>query len=673
MKKVFIVFFIVVFTLSLVFAQTATQSNKKKIGVSEFFGTGINSDEIIDKLVDAESKKGEKYQQEVSNQTIRKAILNFIDRNLKELRDLSKSMYDYRSPFGNRVGLSDNENIVKVIPNRGADTGETKIRVEQMAKPDVFISDPLPIDSQIGSFKITITIGDKTAVIDFKGGTLKELSKVINDVAKDILLASTVRIDNETEVLRIQGKKTGKNAKIIITGELEELIRIGLLTKERVEKNNKKLDILSLFSPVPPFTIKEKESYSKETSYQITKRTILEISNTITYLPIPKIPDIDLKLMESVKISNVEVRGGKPITTFDIFKTYTTNNFNFITIYFKDGSSLNINLLDRSTNLNLLQYDGKEIEKIVLQNNNDLTRITFYKILLFDKEETKKLSEYEPKNYISKAQNAIIYVNGVRIERENNDINDIINGTIKIVGEDPNREINTKVDYDYQAITNSISNLIEKYNDVMIYLSKITKPIVDRRQLYEKPDEEKEEGSFATDLDITRLKDKLRTIAMQPYQTRSTNIKLLYQIGIYTKNISTKLDFESDLWEYVRRGILTIDNEKLMQMIVENINVVMDIFGYDTNSDKIVDTGFAYNIATLCDEYTKVNGIIALKNKQIDNIIKSNKDMYAKFQERLEEYRTSLEQKFGKMQQILRESKSKQDWFNNQVKALKND
>ncbi|MGC8870937.1 MAG: flagellar filament capping protein FliD [Brevinematia bacterium] len=668
MKRFFLVLLLIITIPNLIIAQT----KEKKVGVSEFFGTGINSDEIINKLVDAESKKGEKYQQEVSNQIIRKAILNFINRNLSELRDIAKSMYDYRSPFGNRIGISDDESLLKVIPNRGADIGEMKIKVEQMAKPDVFISDPIPLDAQLRAFKITISSGDKSFDVDFKGGTLEDLAKAINSNAKDIVSASVVKVDNETEVLRIQGKKTGKNSKIFITGDINELLRIGLLTKEKIQKSEKKLDILSLFSPTPNLVLKEKESYSQNTNYFVTKKTILEISNSINYLTIPKLPEININLMESVKVSNVEVKGGKPITTFDIFKTYTTNDLNFITIYFKDGSNLKLNINDRYMNLNLSQYEGKEIEKIVLQNNNDLTRITFYKILLYDRDEVKQLSEYEPKNYISKAQNSVMYVNGIRIEREDNEIKDVINGTIKVVGENPNKEINTRIEYDYQAITNSISNLIEKYNDVMIYLSKITKPVVDRRQLFEKPDEEKEEGSFATDLDITRLKDKLRTIAMQPYITRSTNIKLLYQIGIYTKNISTKLDFESDLWEYVRKGVLTINNEKLIQMIIENIDTVKDIFGYDTNNDNLIDTGFSYNIATLCDEYTRVNGIISLKNKQIDNIIKSNKEMYAKFQERLEEYRTSLEQKFGRMQQILRESKSKQEWFNNQVKSLKN-
>ncbi|MGC8766983.1 MAG: flagellar filament capping protein FliD [Brevinematia bacterium] len=668
MKRFFLVLLLIITIPNLIIAQT----KEKKVGVSEFFGTGINSDEIINKLVDAESKKGEKYQQEVSNQIIRKAILNFINRNLSELRDIAKSMYDYRSPFGNRIGISDDESLLKVIPNRGADIGEMKIKVEQMAKADVFISDPIPLDAQLRAFKITISSGDKSFDVDFKGGTLEDLAKAINSNAKDIVSASVVKVDNETEVLRIQGKKTGKNSKIFITGDINELLRIGLLTKEKIQKSGKELDILSLFSPTPNLVLKEKESYSQNTNYFVTKKTILEISNSINYLTIPKLPEININLMESVKVSNVEVKGGKPITTFDIFKTYTTNDLNFITIYFKDGSNLKLNINDRYMNLNLSQYEGKEIEKIVLQNNNDLTRITFYKILLYDRDEVKQLSEYEPKNYISKAQNSVMYVNGIRIEREDNEIKDVINGTIKVVGENPNKEINTRIEYDYQAITNSISNLIEKYNDVMIYLSKVTKPVVDRRQLFEKPDEEKEEGSFATDLDITRLKDKLRTIAMQPYITRSTNIKLLYQIGIYTKNISTKLDFESDLWEYVRKGVLTINNEKLIQMIIENIDTVKDIFGYDTNNDNLIDTGFSYNIATLCDEYTRVNGIISLKNKQIDNIIKSNKEMYAKFQERLEEYRTSLEQKFGRMQQILRESKSKQEWFNNQVKSLKN-
>jgi len=103
---------------------------------------------------------------------------------------------------------------------------------------------------------------------------------------------------------------------------------------------------------------------------------------------------------------------------------------------------------------------------------------------------------------------------------------------------------------------------------------------------------------------------------------------------------------------------------------LQDIEAVKQIFANDTNSDKLVDSGFAYEVATLSDTYTRVNGIFALKKKQIDNIIKANKDYYAKFEERLEDYRKSLESKFAKLQQVLRESKSKQDWFKAQMKGL---
>jgi len=658
----------------LPFQGSYSQSSKKKVGVSEFFGTGLNTDDIVDKLVEVEGKKGEKYQQEISNQIIRKAIINFVEVNLRELRDLAKSMYDYRSPFNNRVGFSSDESIVKIIPNRGASVGEVRIRVEKMAKPDSFISDPLPIGTEIKPFRFVITMNEKSFEIDFKGGKLQGLVNQINDIAKDIVIASVVRIDKETEVLKIEGRKTGRDAKIFITGDVSEFEKIGLLTREkRIEKDSKELDVLSLFTTGVNLVLKERDEVSRDLSFLITSKTVIEISNSISFLPLPKVKDVDIRLMESVRVSNIEVKGGSPITTFDIFKEYITNDFKFIVLTFSDGNVFEVFISPSQPFLrvSLSQFEGRDIVKVVLRNGNDSVRIVFNRIFIYDKiDEIRRLSEYEPKNYISRAENAVIFVDGVRIERESNDITDVINGTIKVLGEDQRKEVRTRIDYDYVAITNSISNFIEKYNDVMIYLSKITKPIVDRRQLYEKPDEEKEEGSFSTDIEFTRLKDRLRMFAMQPYQTRSTNVRLLYHIGIYTKNINTKLDFESDLWEYVRRGILTIDSEILLNKISENIFVVADIFGYDTNNDKIVDTGFAYNVANICDEYIKVNGIIANKKKQIDNVIKSNKEMYAKFQDRLEDYRISLERKFGKLQQVLKESKSKQDWFNNQMKAI---
>jgi flagellar hook-associated protein 2 len=671
-SKSFLIFlFLLFFIINPLTGYFSFADDKKKIGVSEFFGTGLNTDEMVNKLVDVEKQKGEKYQQEISNQIIRKAIVNFLESNLKDLRETSKSIYDYRSPFGNRLGFSSDENIVKVLPNRGAEIREVKIRVEKMAKPDVFVSDSLTVGSKLNSFNFTISVGDKSYNIAFNGGTLYDLAKAINDVASDVVSASVVKVDKDNEVIRISSKKTGKSNRVIISGDISELTKIGLLGRN-VKKDNapSEVDLLHLFTPSDTLNLKQKTTLSNDINYTISEKSFLEVSNTFYYYDVPKLKDVDIKLMESVKVSNVEVRGGSAIGNLQSFVSYVTNDYEFIILVYSDGSQNAVKILTNYQLINLANDKGKILKQVILRNGNDLVDIVFNKIRIFEKKEIEFEPEFNPKNYISHAENAVIYVDGVRIERESNDVDDIINGTIKITGENPEKEISAKVDYDYQSITNAVSNFIEKYNNIMIYLSKLTKPIVDRRQLYEKPDEEKEEGSFSTDTDIIRLKDKLRFLAMQPYKTVNTNIRLLYHIGIYTKNIETKLDFQSDLWEYVRRGILTLDNEKFTKALLQDIDAVKQVFAGDTNSDKIVDSGFAYEVSSLSDEYTRVNGIIAIKKKQIDDTIKANKDYYAKFEERLEDYRKSLESKFARLQQVLRESKSQQDWFKAQMKGL---
>jgi len=673
MRKEFFVFFtfllVVIFLLSL--SSFSFGEDKKKVGVTKFFGTGLDTDEIVDKLVEVEKQKGEKYQQEISNQIIRKAIINFLDFNLKNLKETAKSLYDYRSPFGNRLGLSSDESIVKILPNRGAEIKEVSIRVEKMAKPDTFISDPLPIGTKLNPFKFTITVGTNSYEIDFGGGTLYDLAKTINNVAGSAVSASVVKVDKDNEVIRISSKKTGKSNRIFISGDVSELVRIGLLGRNvKKEEKPKELDIISLFTPSLTLKLSKRTVLSNSVEYAIAEKTVLEVSNYFYYYQPPKVADIDIRLMESVKVSNVEVKGGSAIGSLQSFVTYISNDYDFIILVFSDDTKRVIRISTNYQVVDLGNEKGKTIKQVILRNGNDLVDIVFSKIRVFDKKEVEFEPGFVPKNYISKADNAVLYVDGVRIERESNDIDDIINGVVRILGEDTNKEVSAKVDYDYASITNAISNFIEKYNNVMIYLSKITKPIVDRRQLYEKPDEEKEEGSFATDTDLIRLKDKLRFLAMQPYKTANTNIRLLYHVGIYTKDIETKLDFQSDLWEYVRRGVLTLDNEKFTRALLQDIEAVKQIFANDTNSDKLVDSGFSYEVATLSDTYTRVNGIFALKKKQIDNIIKANKDYYAKFEERLEDYRKSLESKFAKLQQMLRESKSKQDWFKAQMKGL---
>jgi hypothetical protein len=94
------------------------------------------------------------------------------------------------------------------------------IRVEKMAKPDTFISEPLPISTKLNPFKFTITVGTNSYEIDFGGGTLYDLAKTINNVAGSAVSASVVKVDKDNEVIRISSKKTGKSNRIFIrTGE----------------------------------------------------------------------------------------------------------------------------------------------------------------------------------------------------------------------------------------------------------------------------------------------------------------------------------------------------------------------------------------------------------------------------------------------------------------------
>ncbi len=665
---IFLVFWFFGFYFGSLEALSQTTTQKKKIGVSKFFGTDINSDEIVEKLVEVEAEKGEKYMKEVSNETIKKAIILFLNRNLKDLSDIAKSIYDYRSPFGSRVGISSDEGIMVIEPNRGAEISEYRIVVEKIAKPDSFISDPVPRDTSIGPIKFRISVGDKSYELDFNGGSMEDLAKYISD-SVDLVDAKVINVDNERIVLKIEGKKTGNRMKIMVDGEISELLRIGLLKKNQ-PVTQKSINVLNLFG-IGDFTVGPREIFSREVKFAISGDTYLEISGRTLFMDVPKPKDVEIRVMDPVKVSNVIVRGGSLIGSLEIFKTYISNDFEFVVIEFTDGSKTNIAFEGGETSIRLNNHTNKTIDKIILRNGNDTVKVTFSKIMLIERVEDKSiLANYIPKNYISKAENAVVYIDGVRIEREDNEITNIINGKVKLLSENSNKIVTAKVDYDYKLITNSISNLVEKYNDIMMYLSKLTKPIVDNRMLVDKPDEEKEEGAFATDMDFIRLKDKLRTFAMQPYQTRSTNIKLLYHVGIYTKKIETKLDLQSDMWEYVRRGILEFDTEKFVSAVNENIDAVRDIFAYDKDKNKIVDSGFAFEIANILDNYTSVSGIISLKMKQIDNRIKSNKEQYAKFQEHLEKYRASLEDKFGRMQQILRESKSKQEWMKNQMKAI---
>ncbi len=295
---------------------------------------------------------------------------------------------------------------------------------------------------------------------------------------------------------------------------------------------------------------------------------------------------------------------------------------------------------------------GSAVDTILFVNNNTGRRVEYRDLSLVD---TAERAGAVPKNQVQRPQDAVVSIDGVRVQRESNVIEDALKGvTIEVQGES-DREVALSVDYDYEKITGGIVSLIEKYNEVLRYINEHTNVVPGTR-----PEERAEAGVLTGETAVMGLKNKLQRIMMDPYHTdRGKELSLLAQIGISMGPL------RSDPAE-IRGGYLTVDEDTFVPAFERSPEAIKQLFGSDTDKDAVIDSGVAYRLEQTLKGYTEPRtGVIAYRVKSMEGRINDQERKIATFNDHLDEYRLKLEKDFTLMQQSLHELEQTQQRIEN--------
>ncbi|MDT8273632.1 MAG: flagellar filament capping protein FliD, partial [Desulfomonilia bacterium] len=164
---------------------------------------------------------------------------------------------------------------------------------------------------------------------------------------------------------------------------------------------------------------------------------------------------------------------------------------------------------------------------------------------------------------ITAGQDARIILDGTTITRSTNQISDVIAGvTLNLRSQDPDAEITLNITRDYDGIREKISEFVEKYNDLMTYIS---------TQFTPAGDGENAPALFA-DSSLMSIRSSIRNVILSGVNGLDSTLTHLSLIGI-----------TSD-----RYGKLSIDSSKLDGYLRTNFNDVVNLFvvqGTSSNSD----------------------------------------------------------------------------------------
>ncbi|MFC1512364.1 flagellar filament capping protein FliD, partial [Candidatus Latescibacterota bacterium] len=170
---------------------------------------------------------------------------------------------------------------------------------------------------------------------------------------------------------------------------------------------------------------------------------------------------------------------------------------------------------------------------------------------------------------IAAGTDAVILVNGIRVTRSTNEINDVLSGlTLNLKNADPETAITITVEQNTSAIKEKIKGVVDSYNKFIEY--------VNEKTAY---DQEKEvAGPLLGDLTTRTIVNRVQNVLQTVMDGQDFEFTMLAQIGI----------------ELTTTGTLDINTSKLDEVLRENPDDVISLFTVTrTSTDN--DISFVYN------------------------------------------------------------------------------
>jgi flagellar hook-associated protein 2 len=643
----------------------------------------VNVKEIIDGLVKVESKKLDRLEEAKDKLDSEKSAWVSLGNKMNTLQDSSKELYGFRAPFDNKIALSSNDAVLTAKAARTANPSKSTIRIDQIARNERIVSDPVKNDrvfKRIPALKLKVG-GEETSV-HFEGGRVDDLVEALNEQAGDYITAKIAKDTKDTSVIILESKNPGKKNRITVTDEasVDFLKQIGMLeegkglrvdtafTEDRFEAPAEAVryrlqDGTLLLDPKGEarFNI-ENGVVAKDSVYIKIKIRAVDIPKK--EVPKPEVTWPRLKDIGKVQVRDVTIEGGASIPNIVEEKPppaeapVVVDNHVFGVIDTRgEKKILDIDKLEqdfkeyefRSTDL---FPEGTRIGSISFTNNSTQRRIEYKDLVI---EDTAQREGIGPKHLVQEGRDAIVYIDGVKVQRDNNEIDDAIMGVNLQVKAESKDDVELTVDRDYELITEKIIAMIEKYNDLLKFINDGMK-VVSSGNL----GEENEVGVLTGDITVFGLKNKLQNIMMNPYPTKKgRELSLLAQIGISMGPHGTN-------WSDIKGGYLSVDEDKFIEALRQYPNEVKQLFGSDTNNDMVIDNGVALVMEKNLKGYTdSQNGIVTYHIKNKDTEIKDQQQRIDNWNKHLEEYRKKLESDFTIMQQALHELEQNQKSLEN--------
>jgi flagellar hook-associated protein 2 len=225
---------------------------------------------------------------------------------------------------------------------------------------------------------------------------------------------------------------------------------------------------------------------------------------------------------------------------------------------------------------------------------------------------------------LQEAANAVLGVDGIRFERQTNQVTGAIPGTTLSLESTSSTAQDLVIANDVDATAAKLQTFVDAYNSVIGFVQK---------QLA--VDETSDRSStLAGNSAVRNLQASLQQVISSMVGTDG-NVRSLADLGLKT----------------ARDGSLSLDTAVLAKAIAADPRAVDEVFS-------TADTGVAALVEDLVDRHVDSDGILALTQKSLGERISDMDDEVAKMEDRIESYRTRLLQQFTAMENVVSGLKS---------------
>ncbi|GEM_PF-3142305 len=696
--------------------------------------SGMDTDAIIQKLVEAKSQPIKNLDQEMEMLGYKKEAWRKLIENCRALEKASKKLYSFDNVFGEHIAETD-EHYLTANPSRTAQNGTYTIEIKQIASQHRINTKKIPVDAVLPSSQLDITVNGITRTVLFSGGGLEELAEAITADAEDIVTAKVYSVDADNSVLSIIAQKSGADNAIHITEKGSAIID----TLELKSIPGKKGAVLYAqnfeefeTSALLPYAGPENTSFQRDTD----SLTALHLDDETESLGVQlqgntwkemRLPSTLRADKNSVITFRYRTQSMLPSTTNAGHEPspYTASNIlpatNAIAVEKRIGSATvkNVTILGAPYSFHAGDQLGhrhnspaEEIKPVLPAENERIIGIgVAYK-------SGKRRKEYI--NHLTSSENewreGSIALSDVM---KNNQPFD----RILLCVDDPN----TVIVFDDITIRDTTDHPPEYAHEInpardsifsidgITFQRPIAKDINDaipgvglslKRAT-------KEPLSLLINYDIDSIQDALDEFVSTYNETmeflnefssvesggtqKTTDASLLAGeatlmnlksrmksiiMNAYPTDAKERLALLSQLgisagswgssWENVRKGILSIEQSKIEQWLEGDMEYVAQLFGNDVDEDLRVDTGVAYTMNETLHYFTQSRGILDTKMRMIDSRIENKDKTKSNIEDDIVRYEESLRRKFGRMEANLAELNREREYMNGQIQGMQN-